>query len=109
MKRLVFLMTIAAGLAFLAQSARADDYALSIKNQSFTPQTLIIPANQKVKIIVKNLDTTPAEFESSDLDREKVVTAGGQIFTSGLWTRAVTNFSMTFIVNPPEPSSLNNL
>ena len=79
MKRLVFLMTIAAGLAFLAQSARADDYALSIKNQSFTPQTLIIPANQKVKIIVKNLDTTPAEFESSDLDREKVVTAGGQI------------------------------
>ena len=60
-------------------AARADDYVLSLKDHQFTPAELVLPANQKIKLIIKNLDATPAEFESSDLNREKVVDANGAI------------------------------
>lgn len=61
------------------QTAQADDYTLTLKNNQFSPQELTIPADQKVKITVKNLDATPAEFESYDLNREKVVGANSDI------------------------------
>jgi hypothetical protein len=65
-----------------APSARAEDhgaYVLSIKDHKFQPQQLAVPANRKFTLTVKNLDTTPSEFESNDLSREKVVKAGGEI------------------------------
>lgn len=68
-------------IALIAYSAAAygDDYVITIKDNQFSPQELTIPADQKVKIVVKNLDATPAEFESSDLSREKVVSANSEI------------------------------
>jgi len=60
-------------------SSYAEDYVLTIKDHKFSPQELTIPAGQKVKITVKNEDSTPAEFESSDLNREKIVGANSQI------------------------------
>lgn len=65
--------------SFLPATAHADDYLITIKNHQFTPQELTIPAEQKIKVTVKNLDATPAEFESSDLNREKVIEASGEI------------------------------
>ena len=62
-----------------ATAAHADDYLLVLKNNQFVPRELTIPAGQKVKIVVRNEDPTPAEFESSDLNREKVVGANSQI------------------------------
>ncbi len=59
--------------------ACAEDYVLTIKDNQFSPKELTIPAGQKVKITVKNLDATPAEFESYDLNREKVVGAHNEI------------------------------
>lgn len=59
--------------------ACAADYVISLKNNQFSPKELTIPAGQKIRIIVKNEDATPAEFESSDLDREKLVGAKSQI------------------------------
>jgi hypothetical protein len=32
-----------------------------------------VPAGQKVKLIVENQDATPEEFESHELNREKIV------------------------------------
>ena len=73
----VFLGLIAAGLAL---PAWADtDFALTIHNHKYEPTDLTVPANTKVKLVVKNLDPTPEEFESFDLNREKVVGPGGQI------------------------------
>lgn len=67
-------------LALLFSSvAYAEDFVLILKNNQFSPKELTIPAGQKVKIIVKNQDETPAEFESSDLNREKVVGAISEI------------------------------
>ncbi len=60
-------------------TARAEDYVFTLKDHKFSPQQLDIPVGQKVKITVKNLDATPAEFESYDLNREKVVGANGTI------------------------------
>ena len=51
-------------------------YYLSIKHHIFTPTTLTIPANEKVKIIIENHDDVAEEFESFDLNREKVIFAG---------------------------------
>jgi hypothetical protein len=72
-------MTALAALLVLSAPARAEDYVLTLKDNQFAPQQLVIPAKQKVKITVKNLDATPAEFESYELNREKVVAAHSEI------------------------------
>jgi len=64
----------------MAAPAWADDsYTLSIKGKVFEPNELSVPAGQKITLTVRNLNTTPSEFESSDLNREKVVTGGSAI------------------------------
>lgn len=46
---------------------------LEIKDHLFYPDEIHIPANTKVKLLVKNLDATAEEFESYELNREKVI------------------------------------
>lgn len=77
-KILLCVALLVAGLLFMSQ-AKAEDYLLTIKDHQFTPKELTIPADLKVKIIVKNQDATPAEFESSDLNREKTVDGNSEI------------------------------
>lgn len=50
-----------------------SDYMLLIKDHRFQPAELSIPAGKKVKLLVENRDATPEEFESHDLNREKVI------------------------------------
>jgi len=59
--------------------ACAEDYVITLKNNQFSPKELTVPVGQKIKIIVKNQDPTPAEFESSDLNREKIVGGNSEI------------------------------
>jgi hypothetical protein len=61
--------------------AWADDpeFTLVIKEHRFAPAELQIPAGVKVKLMIKNEDSTPEEFESRELHREKVVQPGQQI------------------------------
>ena len=70
---------LCAFIALIPAAARADDYTFTLKDHKFSPQQLDIPAGQKVKVTIKNLDATPAEFESYDLNREKVVGANGTV------------------------------
>ena len=69
--------------AFLAAGgpAWADDpqFTLVIKEHRFVPAELQIPAGVKIKLLIKNEDSTPEEFESRELHREKVVPPGQQI------------------------------
>lgn len=60
-------------------ASQSGEYVLTLKDHKFSPAELEIPAGQKVKLVVKNLDATSAEFESHDLGREKVVAANGDI------------------------------
>lgn len=75
---LAYSIVLTTSLIFSA-AAYAEDYVITIKNNQFSPKELVIPAGQKIKITVKNQDATPAEFESSDLNREKVVSANSEI------------------------------
>ncbi len=69
---------LVAGFGAATQAATPDAH-LQIRNQAFQPDTLTIPAGKTVKIIVRNQDALPAEFESSDLGREKVVPGGSEV------------------------------
>lgn len=66
---------LALAVATLCQLARADvpEIRLVIRNHLFEPAELIVPANTKIKLIVVNEDATPEEFESYELNREKIV------------------------------------
>ena len=74
-------LALALASAVATTAALADDthIQISIKDHHFDPATPTVPAGQPVVIDVKNLDTTPAEFESKTLRVEKVVTGGGSI------------------------------
>ncbi len=73
--------TAALFLALAATSASADtpQVAITIQAHRFVPNEVQIPAGAKIELLVRNQDTTPSEFESTQLHREKVVTAGQQI------------------------------
>ncbi|TMH11544.1 MAG: cupredoxin domain-containing protein [Betaproteobacteria bacterium] len=62
-------------------AADADDpvFRLTIRDHRFEPAELVVPAGQKIKLEVENLDATPEEFESYELNREKVVPAKGTV------------------------------
>ena len=63
-------------VAPLAAAADLPEFTLTIKDHQFEPAELTIPAGQKVKIKVVNADATPEEFESHELNREKVIPGG---------------------------------
>ena len=69
-------------LAFLllpALSLAADlEVALTIKNHQFTPAEIKVPAGKKIKLLVSNQDSTPEEFESHQLNREKMIAGNGR-------------------------------
>jgi hypothetical protein len=80
------LTAVCAGVLSLAlfafgPAALADDatLVLELKDHKFSPANPTIPANTRVKVTVKNLDPTPAEFESQDFDAEKVVPGNSEI------------------------------
>lgn len=62
-----------ATLLFAATAFAAEEFTLVIKDHKFHPATLEVPAGKRVKLIVKNEDPTPEEFESHDLQREKII------------------------------------
>jgi Cupredoxin-like domain len=69
-------------LAAVAPVAWAEDAAtvrLSLKDHRFIPAEARAPAGKPITIEIKNLDPTPAEFESKTLRVEKVVAGGGTI------------------------------
>ena len=74
----VALMLGAAGTA-KAADAEPDAITLTIKAHRFEPVELTVPANTKVRLLVKNADPTPEEFESYELNREKVVPGNSEL------------------------------
>ena len=56
----------------------ADAVKITLKDHHFSPAEITVPANARFRLEVTNLDTTPAEFESSDLRAEKIVVPGGR-------------------------------
>ena len=68
-------------LSFVASSAAAEDlpvFHVEMKDGVITPQHLEVPAKTKIKIVVKNTGSMPAELENLDLHKEAVVPAGSE-------------------------------
>jgi hypothetical protein len=61
-------------LSFSSQAKRTE-YHIELKNHLFYPAKIIIPVNEKVKLVIHNSDDTVEEFDSFDLNREKVIFA----------------------------------
>jgi len=62
-------------LTLLAIPAAAETpvVEIEIRNHLFEPSEIVVPANTKIKLMVYNRDPTPEEFESYELNREKVI------------------------------------
>lgn len=65
-------------LVCLTSWAADNEFDLIIKDHRFVPAELRVPANQKIKLVVHNQDATPEEFESHQLNREKVIAPGAK-------------------------------
>lgn len=76
------IVAVAALLALVVgtPAARADDtIQLEFRQHRFVPERLVVPAHVKFRLIIKNNDDTPDEFESTALNREKLVPAGQSV------------------------------
>jgi hypothetical protein len=72
-------LVISPAVPLLSNSARAEDavpLSLTIKDHKFEPAELHAPPDRAIEIHVRNLNTIPSEFESSDLHVEKIVPVG---------------------------------
>lgn len=62
-----------------ASAAELPVYEIKIHEHRFVPAVISIPANTKVKLIVSNEDASVEEFESHELNREKIVAGKSKI------------------------------
>src|SRR5207244_11923341 len=68
-------LSLTAGFA----AAQESEFRLVIKDHKFVPAEITVPAGKKIKLVIENQDATAEEFESYELNREKVVPGKGQI------------------------------
>lgn len=76
--KVLLILTFTAAVTF-GTAALAKDYIITLKDHKFIPSRFSVPAGEKVKITLKNEQTSTAEFESATLGREKIVEAGSTI------------------------------
>ena len=81
------LFCLMIGVATLV-SANQSEIIIKIQKGRFSPAQIEIPADTKVRLVIQNLDDTPEEFESHDLNREVFIKA---------------NSSASFYIGPLSP------
>ncbi len=62
-----------------ARAADLYEATLTISGHRFVPAELKVPAGRKIKLTVVNTDPSAEEFESYELNREKVVAGNSRI------------------------------
>jgi len=79
MKRLFSLVSFVFFLVIIHRAVAAvPEIQLEIRDHLFFPATVEVPANQKVRLLIINNDATPEEFESYELNREKVISGNSR-------------------------------
>jgi plastocyanin len=76
--RVLFALPAAFLIAGTALAAETPEFGLAIRNHRFEPAELKVPAGVRVKLVVRNEDATPEEFESHSLGRERVIPGGAK-------------------------------
>ena len=77
-RRLICLALAATFCCGWSAAAAEPELLLVIRNHRFEPAELKVPAGQRIKLVIHNQDSTPEEFESHALNREKVVPGGSR-------------------------------
>ena len=67
------MLLLFSGLVVVPVLAGKPVFEIEIRDHLFWPSEIIVPANTKVKLMVYNRDPTSEEFESYELNREKVI------------------------------------
>ncbi len=77
---------LALAVATPAFADETPEFTLVIKDHTFSPDTLELPADTRVKLVIDNQDATPEEFESHKMKAEKVIPGGtkGIVFVGPL-------------------------
>jgi len=70
----ICMLTLCTQLLF----AETPVIEIEIRDHLFYPPEVVVPANTKVKLLVINHDPTPEEFESYELNREKVISGNSK-------------------------------
>jgi len=68
----------AAAKAAAESGAKVESFEIIMKNHEFSPVELVVPADKPIKIVIKNQDSAPIEFESVHLNREKIIQPNGE-------------------------------
>lgn len=81
MKAFLWFVAVIAAQVLAAPPAMSDvpEFKLTIESHQFKPAELKVPAGEKIRLVIENLDPTPEEFESYELNREKIVPGKGRI------------------------------
>jgi hypothetical protein len=79
-RRRIGWLLLAVAMVPLGAQAELPSYELSLRDGHFTPALLEVPAGQRFKIVLKNIGHGPAEFESTPLRVEKVLSPGVTTF-----------------------------
>ena len=69
MKTLLATLLVVPAFAIAADA----EFTLTIKDHRFVPAELKVPAGQKIRLVIDNQDASAEEFESHELNREKVI------------------------------------
>ncbi|WP_034994503.1 cupredoxin domain-containing protein [Beijerinckia mobilis] len=72
-------LVVLSWIGFLPGAARAEEpptFAIEFNDGKVTPLRLEVPADRRFRIELKNSGVTPAEFESTELRKEKVLAPG---------------------------------
>ena len=75
MKKIFLIMLI----ANLANAGELKSFHLNVKDGVFEPVVINVPSGEKFQVEVQNKGSSAEEFESVELNREKVVTPGKSI------------------------------
>ena len=79
MKSAAFYVTLIFIFWTLPVYGDAPVVRITIKNQKFVPDLLRLKANVPFDLEVKNEDGIPVEFESLDLNKEKMISPGKSV------------------------------
>ena len=92
MRKLLFAIAVACAVVATTTASAADapEFHVLLQDNKFEPATLKVPANTKFKVLVTNRNAMPAEFESSDFNREKIV---------------LPNSTITVFIGPLQPGT----
>lgn len=74
-RRLITYSVVFSGLFLPLWAYAKHEVEVILKDHLFYPAQIEVPAYKKIKLIIRNQDNTPEEFDSFDLNREKVIFA----------------------------------